>query len=365
MMTPRERILSVYRNDLPDRVPVGIYPRYLQTGAAERRARSRGLGIIAAYPPVSLLAPPWHTHSGFVSRVENADLRVGIAWEGGERVESRTYETPVGVVTQRIVKDPQYGSDWVKKHYVEKREDYGTLQYIVENTVFSRQEDAFTGHRETLGEDGVLLGRVDRCPFQKMLIELAGPERFLVDLLTDPEPPLELMEAMRRRLAEQFDMAVASAAEAVWQPDNLTSDLTPPDLFTRHVLPYYAGRGALCREAGKPYVVHMDGKLKALGAQIAESPFDVVESFSLPAMSGDLTIGEAAGMWPAKVLCPNFPTTLCHAGDAAARTALEEIWRSFGGDTPFMLQASEDFPLASHERVLVMLCDFSERHPYG
>jgi len=44
-----------------------------------------------------------------------------------------------------------------------------------------------------------VLGRLDRCPFQKLLIELAGPERFLLDLSDAPELVNGLIEAMDAR----------------------------------------------------------------------------------------------------------------------------------------------------------------------
>ena len=65
-MTARERILSLYRHNTPDRVPVSIYASYLRKGSGEREARSRGMGILVIYPLVSFLAPPWHTTPGYI-----------------------------------------------------------------------------------------------------------------------------------------------------------------------------------------------------------------------------------------------------------------------------------------------------------
>jgi len=57
--------------------------------------------------------------------------------EDGESVEMRTLETPVGIVTQRMRKDPSYGSDWIQKHYIESVDDYNVMAYVAQNTVFS------------------------------------------------------------------------------------------------------------------------------------------------------------------------------------------------------------------------------------
>lgn len=79
-MTVRDSMMAVYRNQRPDRVPVGIYGRYLPRGSCERLARQSGVGLIESYPLVSLLAPPWHLFSGYLSEVKAAQLRVEYTW---------------------------------------------------------------------------------------------------------------------------------------------------------------------------------------------------------------------------------------------------------------------------------------------
>ncbi|MGO9897922.1 MAG: hypothetical protein ACLPX8_27360, partial [Bryobacteraceae bacterium] len=136
----RERLLAVYHKQPVDGVPVGIYTRYLPRGTSEREARNFGLGILDFHPVASLIAPPWHTHAGYVSEVRGADLQVRFAFENGERVEVRTYDTPVGSVCQRIRTDPSYGSDWISKYYIQTREDYRVLAYLARHTILRKNE---------------------------------------------------------------------------------------------------------------------------------------------------------------------------------------------------------------------------------
>jgi hypothetical protein len=140
-MTLHERMMAVYRHQTPDRFPVGIYTPIFR-GCDERRIRNMGMGIIEYHPVVTFLAPPWHTYAGYISEVKGVDLQIRHTWEAGEFIEIRTYETPVGTIWQKTRKDPQYGSDWISKYYIEKPEDYGVMQYIVENTVFRRNDEA-------------------------------------------------------------------------------------------------------------------------------------------------------------------------------------------------------------------------------
>jgi len=349
-------MMAVYRREVPDQLPISIYKRYLPSGETERLVRNLGLGIGDYFPPVTLLSPPWHTHSGYVSEVKGADLHVRFSWEYGQKVETRTYETPVGKVTQEITQDPSYGSDWVRKHYITGLNDYRVMQYIVENTIFRRNDEELRARTANLGGDGVVLGRVDRAPYQKLLMELAGPERFLEDLHTEPEPVTELLEAMTRRMNEAFDLALETNVEVIWQPDNISADMTPPDAFVKYCQPFYDRRGKQLKAAGIPYVVHMDGRLKPIKDAIASSAFDAVESFSLPQVGNDMTLEEAWQAWPDKVILPNFPSPLCLEPDQKIEAFLEELWHRVGPDRPFMLQVSEDIPAAEWQRVLTVLC---------
>lgn len=354
-------MMAVYRGGIPHSIPVTIYHRYLPRGGCERELRNRGLGIIDYVPPVSLLAPAWHMLPGYVSEVRNVELRIQHGWEDGQPIEVRTYDTPVGVISQKSRKDPAYGSDWIVKHYVTSAEDYRVLQYVVENTVLKRNENQIRERMIDLGSDGVLWGRTDRSPFQKLLIELAGPEQFLVDICTDAGPIEELMAVMALKMQEAFDLVLDSAVEVIWQPDNITADTTPPDFFRKYCGPFYRSRGDACRRAGKPYLVHMDGRLGPLADPIAECPFDAVESFSLPQMGGDLSLAQARSAWPGKAILPNFPASLCYESRERIVEWMTQLAAEANG-LPLSLQFSEDIPTQEWQRILRIVCDLeSER----
>ena len=355
-MTMHERMMKVYRKQALDVPPVAIYSRYLPRGSSERLARNLGLGIIEYYPAVSMLAPPWHTLPGYLSEVVGVDFNVKFTWENGQAVETRTYSTPVGSVTQRTRKDPAYASDWIEKFYISSLEDYKIVQFVVENTVFRSNEKGFHERKQDLAEDGVVLARVDRSPFQKLLIELAGPERFLVDLRTEPEPVLELLDALDRRIDEVFARVCESEAEVIWQPDNITCEMTSPAMFEKFCLPYYAKHAKCLHERDKVLLVHMDGRLRAIKEMIARCPIDGIESFSLPQIGGNLSIAEAKAAWPGKLVLPNFPSPLATRDEGVIMTFLDELIGNFGANTPFMLQVSEDIPPGTWGHLLPLLC---------
>ena len=361
-MTIRERMLAAYRGDRPDQTPVAIYGRYLPRGSWERELRALGLGIIDWHPVASLLAPPWHPGEGYLSEVRGSDLQVDFGFEHGQKLETRTYRTPVGAISQRTVKDPGYGSDWAVEHYIKSIDDYRVMQYLVENTVFRSGEQTISARRAELGEDGVVFGRLDRSPYQKLLIELAGPERLFEDYLTTPSPVLALLQAMEEKMEEALSLIPGSSAEVIWQPENLTADMTPPRYFEKHCLPLYCRVADLLEGTGKLYAVHMDGRLGPLKALIAQSPFDVLESFSLPDVGGDMTLSEALAAWPDKAIVPNFPSSLCHGRSDRILAFLDAFLADGATGRCCLLEISEDLPAGEYERVLRLACRHVARH---
>lgn len=351
-MSIRERIMEVYNNRLPDQIPTGIYKRYLRTGGIERTARNAGLGILDFVPVVSLMSPPWHLHQGYISEVRNVSFDMRFKWINGSLVQERRFETPFGTLTAQIERDPGYGSDWVKKHYIEDVEDYKIMEYIVENIVFQPQEKLISQAKKDLGEDGVVLGRMDRAPYQKLLVELANPTSFLIDLYDNPGPVKTLIEAMDARMDEQFNLAMESQVDIIWSPDNVTADMTPPPQFEEFLLPFYKKHGDQCKKAGKIYLVHMDGRINAIKELVAQCPFDVLDSLSFKEVSGDVPISVAKDIWPDKVLCPNFPASICDYSEEKIEKYLQKVINDFGKGTPFMMQISEDIPLESYDHVL-------------
>ena len=357
MMTNRERLLAVYANEVPDRIPIGIYSRYHRIGAAERVARNCGLGIIDCLPPVSLLAPPWHVHPGYISEVRNAQFRISHRWVDGRIVQRRSYETPVGTVEAHVVMDPATGTEWTTRHYIETADDYRVVQYLAEHTVFRSQGEMVRQRLADLGEDGILFGRLDRTPYQKLLVELAHPEKLIMDLHENPGPVEELMQVLGARMDEQCEAVMESDVRIVWQPDNITADLTPPAFFKKYCLPFYKKHGDRCRAAGKIYAVHVDGRTKGIRHLIAEAPIDVIESFSLPEMSGDMSIPDARATWPGKVICPNFPANMCSNSREEIAAYLRRVAADFGRHTPFAIQISEDIPPETYPYVLPLLSE--------
>lgn len=353
-------ILQVYKGGPTEDIPVGVYDRFLPRGNSGRKARNLGLGLIDYHPITTMLAPPWHMYEGYISEVKGAEFSVEYSWKNNKLITRRIYETPEGILSQELEKGIGTGSEAIREQYIEDLEDYEKMRYLVENTVFRHNKETIEKKQEDLGDDGVLFGRLDRSPYQKVLIELASPERFLLDLQKNPDPVIELLETMERKLDEQLEMAFESDLELFWQPDNITSDMTPPKRFEQFHVPFYKKRVEKLKDSNKTYIIHMDGKIKALSDLITEVDFDVIESFSLPEIGGNMTYAEAKKTFTDKVIVPNFPSNLCHRykDNEDIKDFIDKLFKEVTPEDPFMIQISEDIPMDEWHRVIPVIVEY-------
>ncbi len=358
-MSIRERMTNAYLGKQNESIPVGIYSRYLPRGDSERLIRNSGLGIIKYYPMVSLLSPPWHILPGFLSEVKGADFSVRTRWEKGEELQEMSYTTPVGSISQIIKRDSQAaGSEQIVKHYITELEDYKVMQYLIENTVFKSNLEDFERLEKTLGEDGVVLCRLDRSGYQKLMIELVGPERFFLDYFDYPELIEELINTIDRRGDEQLDLVLATGRKLIWQPDNVSGDMTPPDTFEKLHLPVYRDRQSKIEKAGGRYILHIDGKISGLLPSLEQLGSCIIESFSLPCIGGDLEMGEVKEKLGDHRIFPNFPSNWTRMSEQELRQNLVTLKGELEDlDYPTMLQVSEDIPEYSYKFALPIIMD--------
>lgn len=355
-MSVRERMLAVYHGQSVDRPALGIYQRYLPRGAKEVEARQEGMGLICYHPSVTMMAPPWHFYEGFLSEVKNTELKVEYVWKNGVRWERRSYHTPVGTLYQESCLDAGgVGSEHISKHYIADIEDYKIMSYLVENTIFVSNKNYLAHSMEDLGDAGVMLARLDRSPYQKCLIELAGPEQFLVDLLSEPEEVEPLLELMNDKMMESLELSLDTPADVFWLPDNVTSDMTPPNYFEKYCLPIYQKQTELASQTGKPFFVHIDGKFRHLVELLKKTGVTGIESISIPDMGGDLELKEARELLQEMIMIPNFPSNLAFRDEAEIAAYLKKLKEENEG-YPLMLQVSEDIPQHSWQRILPIMC---------
>jgi len=360
MTNYHEELMAVYRRKNTGRIPWAAYGGFLvPQGYNERNLRNQGCGWLHWTPVCSWIAPGMSHMNGWMleGEIKDTTTSVHFKWDNGERIIVRRYDTPKGSVYEELHEEPGYHSLWVKKFLIEKPEDYEVVKFMVENSVLRENYEGWAAARDNLGQDGVELAVTDRSPFQKALLELCGTERLYFDLYEIPEVVDDLLQAMAKKELEAFKIVADSPAEVIWTVDNVTGPITEPRMFEKYCVPFYNQVTELLHAKGKVFAVHLDGAMKPLKDLIADTDIDVVESFSLPEVGGDMTIEEAFEAWPDKAIVANIPSHLCMLDEKGIRSYLEDFFSRLPSKN-FMFEMSENFPLPELRRVLPVFADF-------
>ena len=337
-MDNRERVLAAMNWQEPDRVPLTIYDWMIPRGTSERELRRLGLCIVTRLPAHRLE----HRQVQFISREY---------WDKGRHMRRHTIETPVGQVSQIRQLETAYGSSWVLEHYIKRPEDYRVMEFVQKDGIYTDNYQAIRQTQQLLGGDGLVVVRVEKGPIQKMLYEMMGMERYAIDLYERRELVDSLFDVMMSRYEELWDLGAKAPAEILQSSDNITSDVVGKKRYRRYCLPCYERYARQIEGTGKRLAVHMDGRLRSLMPEIAESPIDIIEAFT-PSPVGDVSVAEARRAWPDKALWLNFTSSMHIASDEAIEAHTLQLIEEAGSKRGFAIGITEDVPLDQVARSL-------------
>ncbi len=338
-MDVRERLLTALTWGEPDRVPLTIYDWMLPRGTVERRLREAGVGLIVRLPP---------------HRVEHREVETSTReyQENGHKLIRRTIHTPLGDVWQTLEPESAYDtSNWIREHFIKGPDDYRVMEFYLRDAVYHDNYAQIREARRRLGGDGIVIVRVAKSPIQEMLYQMMGMERFGLDYHLRRDLFDSLHAVMVERYAELYDLAAEAPVEILLLGDNISSDVVGRERFRSYLMPEYRRLKRRLEGTGKLLAVHMDGRLRSLASDIAETSLDVVEALTPPPM-GDFSIREAREAWPGKALWINFTSSMHIEPPAAIAEHTRQLLAEAGGKRGFAISITEDAPVESLETSL-------------
>ena len=327
-MTIRENLEHALRGETVDLVPFAIYGGFLDCPEGPLLREIEGMGLVN-------MARPYHVQYG------TSEVKAETLPDGGELT---TYHTPVGDLTQVQIIEPGYGSMWTMEHLVKRPEDWRVVQYLIEDTTYLPAPELFDDADEQMGEQGIVMAPVERMPFQRLWIEFGDIEQLCFLLADDRDKLDRMISVMTVKQAEQWRIVARTDAEFIWAPDNLTADILGPELFRRYAQPYYEALAEALHPHHQLIIAHFDGHLAALQDLIAETPIDVVESFT-PPPNGNLSLKEAWQAWAPKVIWLNYPPSGHLAEPKQIKQRVKELVAEVPERRRLAFEISENVPL--------------------
>ncbi len=360
-MTARERITAFIHGEEPDKIPVFALDCLItggQQGGWVRRLVKRGMGIIRLVFPYQ----PSYFHPISINPYLESVKYIQINYiEKGLAKCRHIFETPVGSVTCVTTKNPPSGEDYMssatEEHFVKEVADWRVINYIFKEitnrlapnyTAFERMEDE-------LGETGITLGMVGKTPYQRAWVELATPERTVIDFKKKPDELQEFIEIQRKLHMRIAEIIAESPATYIDLCDHITN-MIPPYYYRDYCNQFYEIYATAVQGTGKVLGAHHDGRFGHLKKEIAEGPLKVIESYTVPP-TGDVSLAEAKKVWPDKLLWINCPPHLSLAEFKEVKEGYEAIADEWGSKRGLALGHYEEIPLAKLESHLSAAMD--------
>jgi len=292
-MTPRERLLAVYRGQTPDRVPALADLSYWHAAHGGGKfipghtdgANNDKIPRLLELHRQTGAAIHLNLGSFYEERYDNCvQVRSGV---DGELYRHR-FETPVGAV-EEVRRWSETTFSWpIVHHMVQNAADLQTIRYIFEHISYSARWDDYRQVDRLVGDLGLPLVQVPYTGMGFLISRYAGVERTVMLSADDPDELEQTVAAINASHERVMRLMADGPSQILFHSDNLSADVQSPRWLQRYSGSYYRRMAEIAHEYGKPLVTHIDGRLRGLLRAVGEMGIDGADAVT-PAPWGDLT----------------------------------------------------------------------------
>ena len=283
-MTGRERLEAALRCEEVDRVPWApkVFIGHYRSGTS---AAHQAMSVAEFADVLNCDAIAWDNL--VTARTENVTHE---AVRDGHTV-TRITRTPVGEIVSGSSWSPETHSGHPTEFPLKGPRDYEVATYIAEHTEFEVEGDRHEATLESVGDRGIVITTGPGTPLMTLIQNTIGMPQVYYHLNDYQKEFDELYEAESDRWCRYYETLAKSDAEYVCTQENTSTTLVSPALYEKYCLPLKRKAREIMGRAGKHYMLHMCGCLKALLPQIDEVRADSWESFTPPPI-GDTHFGD-------------------------------------------------------------------------
>ncbi len=185
---------------------------------------------------------------------------------------------------------------------LKRREDYAVVEYLLEHTEHLPAYEEYEAYEREVGDDGYPIVNCGDCPFHHWMRALAGYDQAFFHLNDYPNEVERLVAVMTDRFRETiWKHMLDSPAKLLMHGHHLSSQMTPPPLFRRYILPYYRELAPAMRARGKCVTIHADNDTRLILGLIEEAGIGMAECFVTSPMV-KTTLAEARAAWGDRVI---------------------------------------------------------------
>ena len=294
-MTMRERILAVYRGEIPDVVP---YMLDLSHWFYHKNRIPWDLSVAYDRPEYELIA--YHKQVGvgfympnlgaFYSAPYGDDVQSEVRKDYHDGVPEIVWRltTPLGSIERRRMWEESSYSWAITRWGVQTEQDLRVLGYALASRTYAPLWDRYRAWVDEVGDMGVVYLSAGYSAMGHILnywLGVSGTSYATVDW---PMTLRAVVDQINDNNLKLIDLLAASPAEIIIMGDNFSSDIQSPRFFERWSRPYYAEAIRRLHAADKCVAVHIDGKLRGAIGMIRDAGADCGDAIT-PAPMGDLS----------------------------------------------------------------------------
>lgn len=370
-MTPRERILSVYRGETPDVVP---YMLDLSHWFYHKNRMPWDLSKAYALPETELI--DYHKKMGVGFYLPNLAVFFSVGYPDDVTAEtaSRTikgspaitwrYKTPVGSIERTRVWHEQTYAWAIPDWGVRTEQDLRVLGYALSRRAFSPKWENYIAWRDYVGDSGLVYLPFGYSAVGQLLHYWMGVEATTYAIADWPHAVREYVESVNANNLECIRMLAQSPAEVVILGDNFSGDVQSPGFFGEWSAAFYREAVAILHAAGKYAAVHIDGRLRGALRMIAETGADCADAVT-PAPMGDLTADECRAEAGSRFILSGGVSPDLWLPTASAESFREAVlrWLDLRRISPRLIaNAGDQVPPGAVEDRITVMRDLVEQH---
>jgi hypothetical protein len=294
-MTERERLLTVYGGETPDRVPFCLD---LSHWFNHRHQIPFDLSRPAMEPDLPLL--DYHRKVGAGFYVANLSSSYDIVYPSdvagtvtrqatarGSEIVWRL-ETPLGTIERRRSWEEQSYSWNISRWGISSAQDLRVFEYALTRARFVPAFDRYEKWQAAVDDLGATYVASTYSAMGFLLSLWMGIEATIHATADMPALTTRVVGAVNENLLGAIDLLVQGPGEVIFLGDNFSSDVQSPRFFRRWSEPFYRAACQRIRAAGKYSAVHVDGRLRGLLREFAQIGVDCIDAVT-PSPGGDLT----------------------------------------------------------------------------
>lgn len=296
---------------------------------------------------------PGHTSLGFLEarRVCSDSWQITL-----EPLEDPNYTTQRFIITTPVkelsmVLQSNEHTTWLAEHLVKEKSDIDVISKYMTHPLCDVQE--INRAADEFGDRGLVRGHISAFEgfgqpgcWQDAAC-LYGIENLIMASMEDPEWVHAFLNVLKERKkvyinslkGAKYDLLELGGGDA-------STTVISPDIFNEFVAPYDTELIEAAHQAGQRVVYHTCGGMMPILEDIAAMKPDAMETFTPPAMGGDVNLGEAKRRIGDKVCMIGGLDQFHFFKGCSAQETRDEVRRCFeeaGGGGGFILSPSDHF----------------------